>query len=379
MREAQRVAESLSHVILDQRRRCIAFLWIFVCLVFVRWGDVRSCDAALLVLPPGEKSALLWERALVVYDQLSLQQTVIAEVAVKGSPRHFAILTTTPSVASIDYTTTRIWRYVNRHLQPKKLTSHRLDIQFESLLWDRWRRGATQRQAPQFKTDVIRSYNTQIHIQERALHEWLVNRGLSLRPEQALSVKQAYQSGASIVALWVRSTREGGEDVAQVSETWTSTWIFTHEVSAPYYPALFPQSLESRFGEKRALQGREEDETNLTVSFLTDKPLVRLTSGHTLHEPPIHAELTRREVSSLNDTLGVHQWSYKRRGILSVFDFSPLEGMHTIEAVSEANAILNRPQTITEAKAHVLKIPIELLLFLFVLGFFAWRAKRSRW
>ena len=113
--------------------RDLALCIIMLCGLTVVSG-VSVSDAALLVLPHGVQQRLLWERALIVYDRLSRQQTVIAEVAVSGAPRHFAILVCTPPSATIDYTTTRIWRYLRRHLKRRVITKSKLSLEPYSLL-----------------------------------------------------------------------------------------------------------------------------------------------------------------------------------------------------------------------------------------------------
>ena len=341
---------------------------------------LRISHAALLVLPSGESHTLLWERALVVHDELSRQQTVIAEVAVKGSPRHFAILIATPQVASLDYITTRIWRYLHKHLKPRVTTQRSLSLTSEWLIS---RLISTQELDPSstgLRRDVLRSYNTQIHRQERALHDWLVKRGLVLTPDQALSIKRAYRTGAEVVSLWVRTPKDR---LNRVKEIWTSTWVFSHEADSPHYLALFPESLTQRYGRAVMTSSSTDTSPQLRLTFLTDTPLSKLLNNREhasfFQSVPSHHVVDRMQVKELNQTLGVHRWSYNRRGVLSAFELDAPAKMMSIKVNKDSDMSLNEPKVVVKKQEYKLTVPIEPCLLLIVIGVWYRKRLRSRW
>ena len=367
-----------------------------------------SAQAVLLALPSGEKQSLLWERSLIVYDSLSKQQTVIAEAAISGSPSKFAILIATPKVALIDYTTTRIWKRLRPYIRQKEAKVRSLKFKFYSFLW-RYFEQSNQRERSEKKLiDVFKSRDTQIHIQERALHEWLIRRGLVLTPEQALSVKKAYREGFVITALLVKPPpRNKSQDV---QETWTSTWLFSHEVKEPFYISLFPSRLKMKevthtkdltitnsnvkwdsqihvqenkggsHSEKinqdslnlpRDLQGIN---TKLKLAYLSDRPLryevdAMMSGPRKLIEAPSKVlgqirNLSRLEISELNNSLNSQNWSFNRQGVLSSYELASSHGLSKIYGVEvEQNQVTPLPIKKVE-QTYLLAIPFELLALL---------------
>ena len=329
----------------------------------------KQAHAALLILPHGIKQRLIWERALVVYDRISRQQTVIAEVAVTGSPKHFAILVATPPMVTVDYTTTRIWRYLKRHVKRRIITRSKLSLEPYSWLLSSWRHHPERVKSTSLSKDVLKSRDTQTHVQERALHEWLIRRGLALNPKQALSIKQVYQNGHIITALWIRPPRDRKGDSRDVDQTWTSTWIFTHEVDFPHYLSLFPQRLERVYGGGQDMTLVQSPPTTLKLSFIAEAQLElncrpsfpdSFTSDQDMILPQMSKLLERLEISELNSALTASSWSYKRGGVLSTFELSPPQGLITVEGRVDENNDFITPPVDHRERLHQLSIPLEL-------------------
>ena len=330
----------------------------------------KQAHAALLVLPHGIKQQLIWERALVVYDRISRQQTVIAEVAVTGSPKHFAILVATPPMVTVDYTTTRIWRYLKRHVKRRVITRSKLSLEPYSWLLSSWRHHPERVKSTSLSKDVLKSRDTQTHMQERALHEWLIRRGLALNPEQALSIKQVYQNGHIVTALWVKPPRDRQGDSRDVDQTWTSTWIFTHEVDYPHYLSLSPQRLEQVYGGGQESTPTHLTPTTLKLSFIAEAQLKlscrpsfpdSFTSDQDMILPQMSKLLERLEISELNSALTASSWSYKRGGVLSTFELSPPQGLITVEGQVDENSDFITPPIDHRERLHQLSIPLELV------------------
>ena len=365
------------------RRTSLAFcLW----LIFGFIQNVPRAEAALIALPSGEAHSLLWERVLVVYDSLSKQQTVIGESAISGSPSQFAILIATPKTAVINYTTTRIWRKLSQYIKVPSRKTRALDLSVYSWLWTHFGFQTENTHKRSDKIDVLKSRDTQVHIQERALHEWLISRGLSLSPEQALSIKNVYQSGFSVTALHVRPRRSNKEVLAD--ETWTSTWIFSHEVDEPYYVSILPSESGLLNSKRTQLhrhdlsnktshhskpdftseqsQGRGPTQSQLRLSFISDQTLRPYHQSISETEEEvirgITKTLSRIQLKTLNQSLNAQNWSFNRRGVLSHFKLiSPL-GVQQIRAVvtDEKQIIMPKPQL--KIQKYKLAMPLEFLL-----------------
>lgn len=366
---------------------CRLTLWLVVLFGLTTSSGVKVSDAALLVLPHGVQQRLLWERALIVYDRLSRQQTVIAEVAVSGSPRHFAILVCTPPSATIDYTTTRIWRYLRRHLKRRVITKSKLSLEPYSLLLNSWRREEERSKAHHLDYDVFKSTDTQVHAQERALHEWIIQKGLTLTPAQALSIKRVYQSGEWITALWVKPRlRDRSGQSQSLKQTWTSTWIFTHEVDYPQYVSLFPPAISDVYG--GAHEARTQSASaDLKLSLIAESPFSITLQDPlraerfklpTPHHPTQSKALERLEVNELSGALITSPWSYKRGGVLSHFALKAPQGLKKIKGASDDNGRLITPPAEYKERLHVLSIPIELVLIaLAIIGRMFIRSRRK--
>lgn len=352
--------------------------------------------AALLALPTGESEHILWERALVVYDQLSQQQTVIGEASISGSPSHFALLIATPQVPTINYTTTRIWRRLLPYTSLQSTQVKRLKITPYSLLWRALSSPAENAEDEDGKTDVLRSNDTQVHLVESGLHEWLIRRGLTLTPEQALSVKKVYREGFAITALHVKPRHRQKEP--KVSETWTSTWVFTHDVQRPYHLHLAPSPLMvpglTELEEKSDLL--EKQRPRLRLVFLSDHTLAykisevgisnetkmasELDSGTLAHKwTGVTHTLGRVEVSELNETLNSQNWSFNRRGVLSAFELSTPLGLQQIMGVEVNEESIIAPEVSVEEKIYQLNIPLELSLMIMTALFYFMRSRQQRW
>ena len=355
-------------------------IYLLACLISV--GSVfysSSTEAALLALPSGESESLIWERALIVYDRLSEQQTVIGEVSITGSPSHFAILIATPQVAVIDYTTTRIWRKLKPYIQQKTTKTRRLQVTPYSAIWQLFKPNVTKSSRIQQKIDVLKSTDTQIHTKERALHEWLIRRGLSLTPEQALSIKKVYRDGLTLTTLHVKPRRR--RDDVIIEQTWTSTWVFTHEVRDPHYLYLAPTSLALNTNQSAGHDHRENDEeprARLKLSFISDQALIHQFDS-SLNSPrqrintkratgPLQGVmkiLSRLEISELNHALSTENWSFNRRGILTSFELEPPHGIQKIRGEEVESREIKPLDTLVKERLYVLSIPIELALLFF--------------
>ena len=278
---------------------------------------------ALLALPSGESERINWERALVVYDRLSQQQTVIGEVSVSGSPSHFAILLATP-ILTVSYTTTRIWRKMRPYVSHRSKLVKSLKINPYSVILRALRTPPQARDQSEGKIAVLKSSDTQVHLLERDLHAWLIRRGLTLTPEQALSVKKVYREKFVITALHVKPRHQNSKK--SPTETWTSSWVFTHEVQHPYYLYLSPTQLNLN-GLETSMRTSEEEHkkrSSLKLSFLSDQSLAYqiLPVGispseswldkHQLDEwSGLLSTLGRVEISELNQTLSAQNLEFQ--------------------------------------------------------------------
>jgi hypothetical protein len=336
-------------------------------LIFMT-SRVLEGHAALLVLPSGEQHHIVWERVLVVYDSLSMQQTVIGESAVSGSPSQFAILIATPKVAMINYTTTRIWRKLGRYIKQKEFKTRTLSFSIYSWLWKMLKSPNQVVQNVTDKVDVLKSKDTQVHIRESALHEWLITRGLSLTPEQALSIKKVYNSGLAVTVLHVKPRAQKRQ--VPIHETWTSTWIFSHEVDEPHYLSLFQTPLGFRE------EVSQTSDNQLKLYFISDQTLAYSINSENKEETytedacmqGVAEVLSRVEINELNYALNAQNWSFNRRGILSAFELTaPLSIQRIRGRRVDRSKIQPRPTKIVP-QVYLLAIPVELGLILLYFG-----------
>jgi hypothetical protein len=344
--------------------------------------------AFLLALPPGEISVPLRERALVTYDPLSETQTVITQVAIEGSPSSFGILILIPSTSlKVTYTTTSIWRALKPFTHSKEFWHRTLKMDTYSWLHHIFLSERSPRFNDENSKEVLRSTATESHSSEAEMHQWLLGRGLSLTPNEALAVKEAYRAGQSILTLWVKRRRgdalpaSPSKDVTRPSalkEIWTSTWIYTTSTKRPYYLSLAPRSIHPRLD---LLPRRYSFEINiLTEGFsqarwrpkrerLFEKGDLDSHSlkGHTPTSilPFAHyRSISRREVNTLNAKLRSTFWSLKRSGILTHYVIDPQEGMSPLDFQMTDILPKSSSSKIIREQVHKIDVPIEGILSL---------------
>ena len=261
-----------------------------------------------------------------------------------------------------------------------------MDLSTYSWIWKRFGFQENDVRQSSDKIDVLKSRDTQVHIQERALHEWLISRGLSLSPQQALSIKNVYQQGFSVTALHVRPRHKS--NVALANETWTSTWIFSHEVDEPYYLSLWPSESNllnfdffhsPRQNKHIASPSRNDSKSVIEKESLqnADKSLLKLTfiSDQTLR--PEHQDisetmeerirgttktLSRIQLKALNQSLNAQNWSFNRRGVLSHFILDPPLGLQRIRAVVADEKQIIEPKPQIKVQKYKLALPLEFLI-----------------
>lgn len=353
---------------------CVSAL-IF-CLISAR--ESRESSAALLILPSGEREELLWERSLIVYDQLSHQQTTIAEVSVTHAPPQFAILIATPRTVAIEYTTTRIWHYLKRHLKRRVISSSSLSFDLYSLFAESFTPPQKDHPHVRPKVGVFKSNDTQIHLEEMALHEWLIQRGLSLTPEQALSIRQTYLNGYVVTALWVKPQRRSSPSNNPLSETWTSTWIFTHDAERPHYTSLYAQGSQQLYGGHKE-RSHPQNSRALKLYFLLESQISLFEDpklerhDKRRYTPLLSKQLGRFEVGELNSALITSGWSYRRGGVLTAFELNAPDGLVTLNGQLDVDSPLITPPAERRERVHMLRIPLELIILSLIIAFIGWK------
>ena len=342
----------------------------------------------LLALPPGEISTPLRERALVTYDPLSETQTVITQVAIEGAPSSFGILILIPSNSlKVTYTTTSIWRALKPFTHSKELWHRTLKMNTYSWLYHILLSEHSSQFNDKNSKEVLRSTATDSHSSEADMHQWLLGKGLSLTPNEALAVKEAYRAGLSILTLWVKRTKSAPatphppSDVTQPitpKEIWTSTWIYTTPTKRPYYLSLAPRSIHPRLdllprrysfeiniltegvSQARWRPKRERlfEEGEVDTESLDDHSLTSiLPFDH-------YRSISRREVNRLNAKLRSTFWSFKRSGILTHYVLEPQEGMSTLDFQLTDTLPKTSSSRIIREQVHKVDVPIEVILSL---------------
>lgn len=328
--------------------------------------------AFLLALAPGEQAAPLWERALVVFDPLSESQTVVAQAALKGAPSSFAVLVPVPKGVELSYTTTSVWRELNAHVGPRVIYERRLSL--KPYFWLARALNARQRaegeRAPE--PGVWRSKHTALYATESALHEWLISKGLTLSAPTMLSLKEIYEQGLAVAALWVKPNPAAGE---VHHETWTSTWIITAPATSPHYWVARP-------GAPHPLLDEAEAPSALTVVTLTEWPTRLAKSGsrralswddltprgalgpEALEGARVVAykDISREDVVRLNDKLRGPAWSFRRGGGLTRFEGSVSSGVWRASFERSVEPPRVERDAEVRERSHELPVPIEPVL-----------------
>ena len=272
------------------------------------------------------------------------------------------------SVTEIHYTTTSIWNSIQKMIPQRELYSRHLKIQWSSLLVDAFIPKIGRPHHAQSKRSILKAKATDIHKNEDDLYRWILSKGLSLHPNQALAIKRAYQHGHVLFSIWVVPPKEH----SQSSSTWTSTWVVHHQASTPHLWTLNAVQIHP-------LLSSPSPTFPIEVTFLTEWPaLIDLNDPSSIHNslspstetksafsasksPLFSVELSRQQVNRLNATLRSTYWGFKRGGMMTHFRFSSLSDLHqfSFKPTSSRNEI--KPKPVYKKQVHHVVVPIEIL------------------
>ena len=359
-----------SPIILSSRFSFTLMQKILITTLIFSYFYLSQAHAFLLITPAHTYHRLLWEKVLIVFDPMIEQQTAVTQVAISGSPSSFAILIPVRKSSEIHYTTTSIWRALERQMNTFQNYQREIKIYPYSWVLRHLIPGIGQEINKSFKRDVLRSKNTLIHDSELELHQWLLSKGLLLNTDNALSVKKVYQQGKVIACLWITpsayqtSKQKNGSSAAQ--HTLSSSWIITSPTHEPFYETLFPSSLDPTMSTYRL-------STKVDLTLLTewksqmewDHSDLGIQQAHKLKN------IDRFRVQQLNQKLRSTRWSFNRSGVLSQFNIQAHTGYRTLYFKSQRN-YEGKKEGITHIKQHDFHISIEICLLLLWVLWWVW-------
>jgi hypothetical protein len=322
-----------------------------------------TCAWALVVAPPpGQQVTARSEQVVLVHDPLTATQTVVVQLTFDGTSKPFGLIIPTPQPAEATVVSDRLWRAVRNRLHPQGKVRRTLDLELGS-----WIGGCALREVgdaepvePVDRGTATTAKATTLGTAAEPLHDWLLENGFTLAPAQAAWLSRLRGLGWTLTGVVVRPGRTEGAPSAVLK--WP-VLAFTHAAAdGPMYAAAHPAF---------ALMADEAlAAPALEVAVLTEWPVAPDSN-----EPadPFYADaITGRDVVRLGSDAGGLPWAFRRDGTLTAFELPRPTGLGVLRFVRCNPYPPRRPEPSPQLRAHHLKVPIEALLLVFGLTFWAW-------
>ena len=322
-----------------------------------------AAQALVVAPPPGQQVTARSESVVLVHDPLTATQTVVVQMMFDGTSKPFGLIIPTPQPPQVTVVSDRLWRAVRNRLHPQGKVRRTLDLELGS-----WIGGCALREVgddPEATEHTDRgtattAKATTLGTAAEPLHDWLLVNGFTVAPAQAAWLGRLRGLGWTLTGVVVRPGRTEGAPSPVLKGP---VLAFTHAAAdGPMYAAAHPNF---------ALVASDDTPTPpLEVAVLTEWPVAPDSN-----EPadPFYADaITGRDVVRFGNDAGGLPWAFRRDGTLTAFELSRPTGLGVLRFVRCDPYPPRRPEPSPQLRAHHLKVPIEALLFVFGITFWAW-------
>ncbi len=326
-----------------------------------------SARAAVVAPSPGQPARLRSEEALIVFDPLTSQQTVVVQHTFDGTTAPFGLLLATPEAARVQIVPERLQEAVDDFLHPSAKTIRTLDLEFHS-----WIGGLLVREVgdPPSEGDEspgrvppARGEAVLLGSAPEPVHDWILANGFTLAPAQAAWLADLRAKGWSVTGVVVQPPKSA----APPPSLRGPVLALTHAAEAPVFAAGMPPFAVTGSGGVDLPPVEVAVLTEWAVSLAAESP----------PEPYFADTLSGRDVNRLGGRAGV-PWAFRRDGTLTAFRLERPPGAGILQFVrSEARAAI-RPDPVPREKVHRFRVPIELPALACVLVAVLWARSRRR-
>lgn len=313
----------------------IVKIFVLSLLLSLQLQGLKDLGASLILSKQPSEVQVISIDHLLVYDSLSTQQTMIYRVMFQSSQDELLWLLPIPKQAKVFNLSDGLWQKLNQKQRNAKNIQRKLSLAFKSWLFEKW----TYQTTPQSiqEKDLQTKGNLDFVIeQELDLHHLLMDKGFYLSLAQMKLVQEIFEKGMYLQVVVLHDVKK----INQQIQTFKSPSIaMTFSIHQPHFWLASEYWLETakiaKFSKdqvKLKLWTLNETALQMTKTKERLEPHSSSPSNEQMtYQPKSIKLLSPAEVSALNQSLGSNQWSFRRTGLLSAFEFEiqPEIGMNT--------------------------------------------------
>jgi hypothetical protein len=354
----------------------IAKIFVLSLLFSLLLQGAKDLGASLILSKQPSEVQVISIDHLLVYDSLSTQQTMIYRVMFQSSQDELLWLLPIPKQAKVFNISDGLWQKLNQKQRNAKNIQRKLSLAFKSWLFEKWTYQTTHQSIKE--KDLQTKGNLDFVIeQELDLHHLLMDKGFYLSLAQMKLVQEIFEKGMYLQVVVLHDVKKLNQQI----QTFRSPSIaMTFSIDQPHFWLASEYWLETA-----KIPQSSKDQVKLKLWTLNETALQIMQSKDQLHtpssammtyQPKSIKLLSPAEVSALNQSLGSNQWSFRRTGLLSAFEFEiqPAVGMKTALGemdfqTLDQNAFEDQHQYV---EYHQLRIYWEFILLALIFLLWLW-------
>ncbi len=316
----------------------------------------QQLSAFLLISKGNQDLQILSADILLVYDPLSALQTTIYSAEFQSSSGELLLLIPSPKASKAFKVGEQLWKKLKQKTRNAKNIQRKLQIDLQSWLLERWSYQTSEIEVEDHQLQMVGELEFVIE-NEIDLHHLLMDQGFSLEESQIKAIKHIFEEEMCFHGMLIQQNKDS---VKQIQRFKMPTVGITYTKQSP---ALLMRTDLWIF---------QQRQIPLKLWVLNEASVQLLDIG----KPKQIRTLPPVEVAGLNQALGANQWSYKRTGVLSSFEFSISEsalnvfnGMLLLSNLDQGLGDLDQEKYL---EIHQVKIYIELLFIALLFLLWLW-------
>ena len=332
-----------------------------------------SAGSTLVIAPPGEVMEVRAARAVLVFDPLTQSQTTILEFVIGPVGDAFGLLVATPTPPQLTILKTSFFKGIDKRLYPAPSTARSIDIEFQSTLGNLLSRevGDDIRMGDAPKALLLEMASiTALGRDEIMFDRWILERGLTLTPDQSNHLFKMRNMGWSITGIYLRPTKKSPETLVGR----TPVLALTFETSEAAFSTRGKPDTASIIASSMSEPSIER--ALMEISVISEWP-ARLSDKQNL-DPFYVNELDAGSLVRWAKLGRAHPWTFKRDGYMTTFQ-APRENRSGVLRFGPAQRYIQiRPQPQVSEDRIEVNVPLEAAILAPLITFWIWRRARRR-
>ena len=273
-------------------------------------------QAAIVVTPPGQSLDVLEESALIVFDPLAGQQSILVRHKIRTPSTAYGMIFPVPTPAQVYLGDDRVFSRLSKNLNPKGRLERHVDVQISSWIMDALIVDVgrpTQARTKQADKPAFEVTPFVLGKSNAALHNWLLQNGMTISPAQRAWLDTLARDGWSFVSVLIQAKRAS----ITSSTVWGPVVTLAFESDQLIYSARHPSFALT--------QTQATTSIPLTVGVLSEWPV--LVDTPRIETPFFAQSIPAREVRRIAQLSQKHDITFRRDGFLTAFEVSAIKNM----------------------------------------------------